>query len=853
MASPIAAALLAAVSFVSCQRCEKRIRISDDGRDAFVNLSRIDPAAREAMAARAERLLARGRPVAFANPQTPLMGWSSWNTFAVNVSEEILVGIARTMSTNGLKAAGYAYVNLDDGFFWGHDERNRLRFNPKRFPNGLKGMVDGIHALGMKAGIYSDAGANTCGAQWNGETGGVNGGLYGHDAEDCQLHFGELGFDFFKVDYCGGLKQRLDERRRYTEIAAAIRATGRTDVRLNICRWAFPGTWAAGIAGSWRTTRDIRASWSSVRDIVAENLYLSAYAGPGHFNDLDMLEVGQYKGALKSAFGGHGDVGLTEAEETTHFGMWCILSSPLVLGNDVRVIPPTTLRLVTNPYLLHMNQDPLGLQAYVASREGEAYVLVKDAETRFGPSRYVALYNASTKAHAFRVEAKALDLGGRIAAFDLVQRADVGEFVDETTVTVEPHASRFFLFDAEERLDRTVYEAETAYLTDYSELDQTPYGSEQSARRQGRAYWTTNAVASGGVAVVNLGGRASNDLVWRDVKVSRGGRRRLTFWCASPEKRALMVEVDGAAPKELWVSDTRGAFVPVVCDVCVAPGVHSIRLSNAWAPMPDVDRLVIEPAAPPDSFPAPKLPRVREIRLKAKPTTGHLQDVWFDGAYLYWAHTGELFKTDREGNVVRSARVGGHHAGLEVRNGRLYTAVCAFNGEPRGQTTPDCHVMIGEYDAETLDRIAMHVLDVNDRAGSLAMLDDGTFLVGCLRPGNIRADQVRVHHIGRDYKLIKSYVLDNVPVKLGVETIRKVGDRFYLGFYGCAADGTKLAFDAIAIDGSFREVWRGKLGSALGFVVDGDDVWVGATRQPEPDGKHASSLRLSDTVRRTSL
>ena len=260
-----------------------------------------------------------------------------------------------------------------------------------------------------------------------------------------------------------------------------------------------------------------------------------------------------------------------------------------------------------------------------------------------------------------------------------------------------------------------------------------------------------------------------------------------------------------------------------------------------------------EPAAPPDAFSAPKLPRVREIRLKAEPTTGHLQDVWFDGTYLYWAHTGELFKTDREGNVVRSAHVGGHHAGLEVRNGRLYTAVCAFNGEPRGRTTPECHVMIGEYDAETLDRIEMHVLDINDRAGSLAMLDDGTFLVGCLRPGNIRADQVRFHHIGRDYKLIKSYVLDNVPVKLGIETIRRVGDRFYLGFYGCAADGTKLDFDAIAIDGSFREVWRGKLGSSLGLVVDGGDVWVGAKRQPAPGEKHASSLRLADTVRRASL
>ena len=585
--------LLAAVTFVECPKCDKRIRISDDGRDAFVNLSRIDPSEKEAMAARAERLLARGRPVDFANPRTPLMGWSSWNTFAVDVSEEILVGVARTMATNGLKAAGYAYVNLDDGFFWGHDKKNNLRFHPKRFPNGLKGMVDGIHALGMKAGIYSDAGTNTCGAGWNGETGGVNGGLYGRDLADCRLHFGELGFDFFKVDYCGGLAQRLDERRRYTEIAAAIRATGRDDVRLNICRWAFPGTWAAEIAGSWRTTRDIRASWTSIRDIIAENLYLSAYARPGHFNDLDMLEVGQYRGALKSAFGGRGDVGLTEDEEAAHFGMWCILSSPLVLGNDVRVIPPTTLRLVTNPYLLRMNQDPLGLQAYVVSREDESYVLVKDAETRFGTVRYAALYNASDEERTIRVSARALDLAGRIDAFDLLARADVGSFEDEISVRVGPHAAKFYLLDAARRQDRTVYEAETAYLTDYSELDRSPYGSQKSARLQGRAYWTEDDMASGGVAVVNLGGRATNDLIWRDVKTSAGGRRRLTFFCRSPEPRTLMLEIDGGTPTAIEVPATNEKFAPVAHEVEIPAGIHEIRLSNAWAPMPDVDVLVI--------------------------------------------------------------------------------------------------------------------------------------------------------------------------------------------------------------------------------------------------------------------
>ena len=584
------AAVLAAVNFIECPKCDKRMRISEDGREAFVNLCRIDPARKEEMRARAEKLLVRARPVAPANPLTPLMGWSSWNTFALDISEEIIVGVAQTMATNGLKAAGYIYVNIDDGFFDGHGADGQLRMHPQRFPNGMKGTVDGIHALGMKAGTYSDAGANTCGSE-GGDKSGLGAGLYGHDAADCRLHFNELGFDFIKVDYCGGRKLKLEERTRFTEIANAIKATGRKDVRFNICRWAFPGTWAAEIAGSWRTTCDIRASWKSVRNIIAENLYLSAYASPGHFNDLDMLEVGQIKGAVKSAFGTSGDTGMTLDEETTHFGMWCILSSPLVLGNDVRIIPPATLKLVTNPFLVRMDQDPLGLQAYVAMRDGDAYVLVKDAETRFGTSRYVALYNADDAEHEFTVSARVLDLAGKVAAFDLVERADVGEFEDEVTVKVRPHAAKFYLLDAERRLDRELYEAETAYLTDYSELDATSYGSTKSCREQGRAYYEATEGASGGMAVVNLGRRDTNDLIWKEVFVSKAGKRTFVFRCSSPEERTFIVQIDGGERKQLKCPATDGKFVDVTVTVELVKGLHSVRLSNPYSLMPDIDFL----------------------------------------------------------------------------------------------------------------------------------------------------------------------------------------------------------------------------------------------------------------------
>ena len=584
------------VEFRECPKCDKRIRIDLGAGRAYVNLARLEGACREAVAARAARLLDEARVAPAKDPKIrPLMGWSSWNTFGVDISEDIILDTARAMATNGLKAAGYTYVNIDDGFFWGHGEDGVLRFHPKRFPNGMKPVVDGIHALGLKAGIYSDAGADTCGSIWGGsgsggkDSGGVGGGLYGHDAADCKLHFNDLGFDFIKVDYCGGKRLKLDERARYTEIANAIKATGRTDVRLNICRWAFPGTWAADIAESWRTTGDIRANWKSVKKIIGENLYLSAYARPGHYNDMDMLEVGQLVGRLKTIFGKHGDTGLTTDEETTHFGMWCMLSSPLLIGCDVRTIPASTKALITNPYLLAVNQNDLGCQAYVARREGDAYILVKDAGARFGTSRYVALYNGSDTEHEFTVRAGELDLGGTVDAFDLVEMADVGKFENSVSVTVAPHGSKFYRFDAARRLPRVIYEAESAFLSDYQELsDGVKSGTAFPAQREG---------ASGGVLVRYLGNRATNDLVWREVKVDAAGDYALTFYYAAEDDRAFDLSIDGGEGVRIATPAAKdGAIAAVATRARLGSGVHTIRISNARAWTPDIDRMTVVPA-----------------------------------------------------------------------------------------------------------------------------------------------------------------------------------------------------------------------------------------------------------------
>lgn len=342
-----------------------------------------------------------------AAQDSPTMGWSSWNTYGVNISESLIKSQADAMVSQGLKDVGYNHINIDDGFFGGRNtETGELLIHSTRFPNGLKTVADYIHSRGLKAGIYSDAGANTCGNYYNGDTESVNVGMYNYDQHDAGFYFTTCGFDFIKVDFCGGDASQnsqglaLDPQERYTAISNAIKNTGRTDVRLNVCRWNYPGTWVHDIAFSWRTTHDIANSWNSVKGILGENLYMSAYCYGGRFNDMDMLEVGR---------------SLTEEEDKTHFGMWCIMSSPLLIGCDLTTIKPAALALLKNEELIALNQDPLHQQAYVVALSNGCYILVKDIETLNGNKRVFAIYNPNDDARTVQVGFADLDLAGSVA------------------------------------------------------------------------------------------------------------------------------------------------------------------------------------------------------------------------------------------------------------------------------------------------------------------------------------------------------------------------------------------------------------------------------------------------------
>ena len=279
--------------------------------------------------------------------QTPQMGWSSWNKFQGNINEDIIKGIADAMVTSGLRDAGYTYVNIDDCWHGKRDADGFIQPDPQRFPSGMKALADYVHARGLKLGIYSDAGAETCAGRP---------GSLGHEYQDA-LQYARWGVDYLKYDWCN--TTNVNARGAYQLISDALAATGRP-IFLSMCEWGDnqPWRWARDIGHSWRVGPDIWCAFDSTRvfpnyvqysviDCINKNDSLRRYAGPGHWNDPDMLEVGN---------------GLTVNQDRAHFTMWCMMASPLILGNDIRNMNAETKAILTNADLIAINQDMLGVQ-----------------------------------------------------------------------------------------------------------------------------------------------------------------------------------------------------------------------------------------------------------------------------------------------------------------------------------------------------------------------------------------------------------------------------------------------------------------------------------------------------------
>ena len=498
----------------------------------------------------------------------PTMGWSTWNTFALNINEQVIKSQADAMVKTGLAKAGYKYVNIDDGYWDGRGEDGKLRLNTKLFPSGMRALTDYIHSLGLKAGIYSDAGDNTCGsggvAKW-----GLGVGFVGHEKEDCELYFDDWNYDFIKVDYCGGNHAKLDEREQYTKISNAIKSCKKKGIVFNVCRWAYPGTWISDVADSWRTTGDIYCAWASVKSIVKENLYIQAYTGGGHYNDPDMLEIGRT---------------LAPDEENTHMAYWCIASSPLLIGCDMTTIPEYSLNLLKNKDLIAMNQDRLGLGAPVVQREGEVYVVAKDMEKIFGKKRAVVVMNLTDEVKTINVDVNALGFTGAVQWYDCLIHADVYFGAGNYAVTIPAHGSKAF-FVTGKRIEKTLYQAEEAWLKAYHEL----------GKKRPTPQYLPNETADQGEYVGNLGfvdGMTDNYLEWRNVYSKKGGKYKMTIRYACGDQRSMNVSVNGTPVTTLTPllsGDYLNKWNTVGVEITLKKGLNTIQLSNPAAPMPNLD------------------------------------------------------------------------------------------------------------------------------------------------------------------------------------------------------------------------------------------------------------------------
>lgn len=509
----------------------------------------------------------------------PLMGWSSWNAYMVDISDSIITHQADLMVEKGLKEAGYRYVNIDDGFFGYRDERGYMVPHPERFPKGPEGMralVDHIHSLGLKAGIYSDAGDNTCGSSYNHDLNGLGAGLYGHDVVDAERYFNEWDFDFIKLDYCGGQNLKLDPEVRYREIRRVIDSVATRHIRINVCRWNFPGTWVNGIGDSWRISADIRPVWKSIKYIVGKNLYLSAYAGNGNYNDMDMLAVGY--NIKPSPFWEEG-LGLSYTEEEAHFGIWCIMSSPLLLGCDIEYIPEETMKIITNPELIAINQDRLGLQAHVVQHVGETYVFAKDIIEKWGKTRAVALYNPADTSMRFTLTPEEIEMTGTLTVRDLNLNADLGE-CSIIEMTLPPHSAKILKISGE-RIEPTLYEAEWGYCPDFTAIKGTGVKYVPMEGTSGRA------------VAMNLGGSESNCLEWRDVHSIAGGEYELSVTLQDCDENAgLRLSVNGEEKEMVSCGAGKNGFHTLNFPARLRKGKNCVRI---WSetPLPAVDKLNI--------------------------------------------------------------------------------------------------------------------------------------------------------------------------------------------------------------------------------------------------------------------
>ncbi|WP_263359049.1 glycoside hydrolase family 27 protein [Acidicapsa ligni] len=345
--------------------------------------------------------------------KTPPMGWNSWNLFAGKIDDQTVRTMADAMVSSGMRDAGYIYVNIDDTWEGVRDAQGNLQANHK-FPD-MKALADYVHSKGLKLGIYSSPGPRTCAAYP---------ASYGHEVQDAKT-FASWDIDYLKYDWCSARNIYKNDALQpvYQKMGEALQATGRPMI-YSLCEygWGSVEKWGTEVGGNlWRTTGDIRDEWSSMIENVEKQVPTAPYAGPGHWNDPDMLEVGN----------GH----MSNDEYRTHMSLWALVASPLLAGNDIRIMTPETKAILLNKEVIAVDQDSLGKQASPV-KNGDVETWVKPLADG---GVAVGVVNLGSSAAQTTIHASDLHLGKVKKARDLWEHKDVKFTGDGYSATVPSH------------------------------------------------------------------------------------------------------------------------------------------------------------------------------------------------------------------------------------------------------------------------------------------------------------------------------------------------------------------------------------------------------------------------------
>lgn len=343
--------------------------------------------------------------------KTPPMGWNSWNKFGCDVSEKLIKEMTDAVVSSGMQAAGYQFVNIDDCWQVDRDPQGNIIADPARFPSGMKALADYVHGKGLKLGLYTDAGTLTCAKR----PGSLN-----HEVQDAKTYAG-WGIDYVKIDWCAA--EGLDPEVQYAKFRDALAQSGRPIV-FSICDWGVkaPWRWGPHTGNLWRTSGDISDSYDSMSLIGFGQNGLEKFAGPGHWNDPDMLEIGN----------GH----MNRDEYRTHMALWALLAAPLLAGNDLRTMSVETKDLLTNPEVLAIDQDAKGMQAHRAWQEGPLEIWARPLADG---SHAVGLFNRSESPIKMTLDFKTIGAGASAKLRDLLDHKDLGTLHNSYTVEVPKH------------------------------------------------------------------------------------------------------------------------------------------------------------------------------------------------------------------------------------------------------------------------------------------------------------------------------------------------------------------------------------------------------------------------------